>query len=110
MGLTSYKPLSTRGGRQVSAEKWLEITVARSRACNRRAFELLPVIEELRAAGATSLRDIADGLVQRRIPTPGGRRALHPVQVKRVLTHIRWHRSNLEWQEQLRTLAAARGE
>jgi Recombinase len=96
-----------RGGRRGSAERRAEIALANSRAADSRGYELSPVIEELRAAGSRSLREIAAGLTERRIPTPRGRRCWHPVQVKRVLTHIRWHRSNLEWQE---SLAAARGE
>jgi hypothetical protein len=102
--------MAQRGGRQVSAERWIEITLEVSRAADRRAWELLPVIEELRAAGARSPKEIADGLIERRIPTPRGRRAWHPSQVRRVLSQIRWHRSHLEHQERLRALAAARGE
>jgi hypothetical protein len=95
-----------RGGRRGSAERRAEIGLANSRAGDERGHKLAPVIDELRAAGSRSLREIAEGLTERRIPTPRGRRAWHAVQVRRVLSQIRWHRSHLEWQEQLR----ARGE
>jgi len=44
----------------------------RNENAQRRAADLLPVIETIRAAGATSLRQIADGLNQRGIPTVRG--------------------------------------
>src|SRR5215207_8624162 len=50
----------------------------------RRAGELTPVIEEVRAAGASSLRQIAAGLNQRSILAARGG-AWSPMQVKRVL-------------------------
>ena len=50
----------------------------------RRAAELAPVIAEVRAAGAFSLRQIAAGLNQRGIPTARGG-AWSAMQVKRVL-------------------------
>jgi hypothetical protein len=50
----------------------------------RRAAELAPAIEEVRAAGAGSLRQIAAGLNQRGIMTARGG-AWSAVQVKRVL-------------------------
>jgi len=84
--------------------------LARSTAADRRGWELLPVIEAIRAAGAQSLREIAEALVERRIPTPLGRRCWHPAQVQRTLTAARWYRVNLEHKERLRALAAARGE
>ena len=54
----------------------------------RRAEKLAPVIAEVRAAGASSLRQIAAGLNQRGIPTARGG-AWSAVQVKRVLEHSR---------------------
>src|SRR3954454_460365 len=50
----------------------------------RRAVGLAPVIEEVRAAGASSLRQIAAGLNERGIPTTQGG-MWSAVQVKRVL-------------------------
>jgi len=49
-----------------------------------RAADLLPIIEELRAAGAASLRALAAGLDARGITTPRGA-AWTPTQVARVL-------------------------
>jgi DNA invertase Pin-like site-specific DNA recombinase len=49
-----------------------------------RAADLAPVIAELQTAGATSLRAIAVGLNERRIPTARGRN-WSPTQVMRVL-------------------------
>jgi Recombinase len=51
---------------------------------NNRASDLLPIIEELRAAGALSLRQIAAELNAKGIKTVRGR-AWSAVQVKRVL-------------------------
>ena len=53
----------------------------------RRAAELAPAIEEVRAAGAGSLRQIAAGLNQRGIPSVRGG-AGSAVQVKRVLERV----------------------
>jgi DNA invertase Pin-like site-specific DNA recombinase len=46
-----------------------------------------PVIAELRASGATSLRQIADALNARSIPTPRGA-TWQPAQVKRLLERL----------------------
>ena len=46
-----------------------------------------PVIAELRASGATSLRQIADALNARSIPTPRGAK-WQPAQVKRLLERL----------------------
>jgi DNA invertase Pin-like site-specific DNA recombinase len=80
------------GGRRVSAERWQEIgegavVVARQaqmeRAAERRDL-VLPVIRQLRASGATSLRAIAAGLKDRGIEAPRGG-DWSAVQVKRIL-------------------------
>ena len=89
----------------MDGEDRAEIALANSRAADERGYKLAPVIDELRAAGSRSLREIAEGLQGRRIPTPRGQRVWHAVQVARIIRQIRWHRSNLEWQE---SLAAAR--
>jgi DNA invertase Pin-like site-specific DNA recombinase len=52
-----------------------------------RAVELAPIIKEVRAAGASSLRQIAVGLNQRGIPAARGG-AWSAVQVKRVLERV----------------------
>ena len=63
-------------------------------ADKRAATLVLPVIHELQAAGATSLRQIAAGLNERNIATPrGGEWSAVPVQ--RALTSARWYRENL---------------
>lgn len=56
----------------------------RSEASQRRASDLLPVIESIRAEGAQSLRQIAAGLNQRGIATARGGE-WSPAQVMRVL-------------------------
>ena len=90
------------GGRRVSRERWAEIRlaagVARSAEADKRAaLEVLPVIETIKAAGATSLRQIAAGLNERNITTPRGGE-WSAVQVQRVLTAARWYRVNAEEQ------------
>lgn len=53
-----------------------------------RAADLSPIIAELQAGGAASLRAIAAGLNERRIPTAGGGTQWSAVQVSRVLDRI----------------------
>jgi DNA invertase Pin-like site-specific DNA recombinase len=53
-----------------------------------RAADLSPIIKELQAAGATSLRNIAAGLNARGIPTSRGDGEWSAVQVARVLERI----------------------
>jgi DNA invertase Pin-like site-specific DNA recombinase len=87
------------GGRRVSAERWAEIgleaRLARTTEADKRAAEMLPVIRELHAAGATSLRQIAAGLNARNITTPRGGE-FSAVQVQRVMTAARWYQRNQE--------------
>ena len=63
-----------KGGRRVSAERWAEIgfaaRVARIAEADKRGHELLPVIETIKAAGATSLREIAAALNAQGITAP----------------------------------------
>jgi DNA invertase Pin-like site-specific DNA recombinase len=97
------------GGRRVSAERWAEIRltagVVRGAEADKRAATLvLPVIRELQAAGATSLRQIAAGLNERNITTPRGGE-WSAVQVQRAMTAARWHASNQEHQQRLRERA-----
>jgi DNA invertase Pin-like site-specific DNA recombinase len=61
---------------------------ARQREAADRAADLAPVIAELQAAGATSLRAIADGLNAQNIPTARGQGEWSAVQVARVLEHL----------------------
>jgi DNA invertase Pin-like site-specific DNA recombinase len=57
---------------------------AKASAANGRASCLAPIIADIRTAGATSLRQIADALNARGIPTPRGS-TWRAVQVKRVI-------------------------
>lgn len=50
-----------------------------------RAADIAPIIKDLQAAGAESLRDIARGLNEAGIPTPRGQGEWSAVQVKRTL-------------------------
>ena len=52
---------------------------------NARAADVAPVIAELQASEATSLRAIADGLNARKIPTARGNGEWAATQVMRVL-------------------------
>jgi DNA invertase Pin-like site-specific DNA recombinase len=65
------------GGRRVSRERWAEIGVearlGRAAEAEKSAATLvLPVIRELQAAGAVSLRQIAAGLNEKNVATPRG--------------------------------------
>jgi DNA invertase Pin-like site-specific DNA recombinase len=53
-----------------------------------RASDIAPIIEDLQAAGKTSLRSIADGLNEAGIPTARGRGSWSAVQVQRVLRRL----------------------
>jgi hypothetical protein len=53
-----------------------------------RAAELAPVIKALHAAGATTLKAIADGLNAQRIPTASGKGLWIPRQVARILRRL----------------------
>lgn len=50
-----------------------------------KAADVLPLIRQAQAAGATTLQAIADAMAARGIPTPGGRGGWHPSTVSRVL-------------------------
>ena len=55
-----------------------------------RAADVLPLIEQARRAGATTLQQLADALAARGVPTPSGRGARwRPVQVARVMGRYR---------------------
>jgi DNA invertase Pin-like site-specific DNA recombinase len=87
------------GGRRVSRERWAEIRLearlARTAEAEKRAATLvLPVIHELRAGGAVSLRQIAAGLNEKNVATPRGGGEWSAVQVQRALRHARWYHAN----------------
>ena len=54
----------------------------RTQTATERAEDLAPVLQELREAGAVSLRLLAEGLNKKGIPAPRGG-AWRPMQVKR---------------------------
>ncbi len=68
-------------GRGVSAAG-VQVRQDRSK---KRAADLLPIIAEIKGAGATTLRAIAQGLTDRSIPTPRGGSVWSATQVVRVL-------------------------
>jgi DNA invertase Pin-like site-specific DNA recombinase len=96
------------GGRRVSRERWVEISLnasaVRTADADKRAAALLPVIESIRAGGAKSLRQIAAGLNERNIAARRGG-DWSAVQVKRILTAARWYQVNQEHQQRLRERA-----
>lgn len=73
-------PEGSKLGARVSAE-------VRSLAAGHFAHRLLPVVDELRAAGATSLHQLAAGLTERGIPTPRGG-AWTATAVRRALLRV----------------------
>jgi len=62
--------------------------LVRSAEAEKRAADLMPVIADLRSKGATSLREIAEGLNQHGIATARGGE-WSAVQVSRVLEYAR---------------------
>ena len=73
--LRAGSPEQARAANAVKAERALA-----------RVGDLLPLIEQARRAGATTLQQLAAALVARGVPTPSGRSVRwHPVQVARML-------------------------
>jgi DNA invertase Pin-like site-specific DNA recombinase len=68
-------------GKVPTAKHRVLSTAALGRKADGRAADLAPTIKELQAAGATTLRAIADGLNARRIPTSRGSGEWSAVQV-----------------------------
>jgi DNA invertase Pin-like site-specific DNA recombinase len=75
-------------GARLSAKARAAGSKAGARAAAARAADIAPTIVELRAGGAVSLRDIADGLNARGIPTSRGVGAWSATQVARVLSRM----------------------
>lgn len=78
-------------GSVISAEArqaGVEARVAKAKA---RAADLMPVIEEIRQCGVTSLGGIADALTAKGIPTARGHAQWSAAQVQRVLAAIDAH-------------------
>jgi DNA invertase Pin-like site-specific DNA recombinase len=82
------KKLGGNRGVTPTAKMWKASGAALRKRADARAADIAPIIAELRAAGATSLRAIADGLNARRIPTARGSRTWSAVQVMRVLERL----------------------
>ena len=74
-----------RAGAKVTAQMRRHSIEARSEAASARARDLAPIITELRAQGAQSLREIATALMDRGIPTARGGNEWTPAAVARVL-------------------------
>lgn len=74
-------------GAVLTAEAKALGTAARVAKANGRAADLLPVIAEIRAAGATTLQAVADALNAKGIPTARGG-TWSPVQVRRVEARV----------------------
>ena len=88
--LTSTKRGRSRG-RKTTRERVLAARLAAAVAANKRIASerdaaLAPIIAEIRAAGAATLRDIAAGLNQRGIPTTRGTASWSRAQVNRVMS------------------------
>jgi len=60
-------------------------SAAASAQARQRAQDVLPLIRQAQAAGATTLQSIASAMSARGIPSPGGRGGWHPATVSRVL-------------------------
>jgi DNA invertase Pin-like site-specific DNA recombinase len=76
-----------RGVTPSAKARKLAAEALRERAASR-AADIAPIIAELQAGGAESLRAIADGLNEAGIPTPRGHGQWSAVQVQRTLTRI----------------------
>lgn len=71
-------------GRSPSEEDRASSAAVRAAVARQRANSLRPILDELRATGATSLRALAQGLNSRSVPAPRGGQ-WNPVQVLRVI-------------------------
>ena len=82
------KKLGGNRGVKPTAKMRALSTAALQRRANARAADFAPVIADLQAAGAMSLRAIAEGLNAKKIPTARGSGKWSAVQVARVLQRI----------------------
>ena len=71
-------------GRTLSDAERAQGRAVQAAAARERALSLLPIVDEIRATGVTTLAGIASGLTARGIPTCQGN-AWKPMQVSRVL-------------------------
>jgi DNA invertase Pin-like site-specific DNA recombinase len=77
-----------RAGAKLTAKARMAGCKARKESADAKAADLAPIIKELQAAGATSLRAIAAGLNEQGIPTANGEGDWQAVQVSRVLARL----------------------
>lgn len=77
-----------RGATPSAKARKLAAEALRERAASRAADTLAPIIAELQAGGAESLRAVADGLNQASIPTARGQGKWSAMQVQRTLARI----------------------
>jgi len=75
-------------GKPPTAKMRKRSAAVRQESASKRAADLKPTIEELQAAGVTSLRGIAAALSARGIPTSRGEGEWSAVQVQRVLARL----------------------
>jgi DNA invertase Pin-like site-specific DNA recombinase len=75
-------------GSMPTAEAWAASAASKRATASKRAADLAETIRNLQAAGATSLRKIADGLNEAGIPTATGTGIWSAVQVQRVLARL----------------------
>ena len=61
---------------------------ARSRQVAARTADVLPVVRQIQAEGATSLREIARGLYAQGVQTPNGKEHWSAAQVRRMLQYV----------------------
>ena len=91
--LAAAKARGTKlGGRRVSAERFAEIAASgrkvRTATATKEAASLMPIIQEIRNSGASTLRAIAAELNAREIETPRKVGEWTAVQVVRVLKRL----------------------
>jgi DNA invertase Pin-like site-specific DNA recombinase len=76
-------------GAKLTAKARMAGCKARAERAEAKAADLAPIIRDMQAAGATSLRAIAAALNERGIPTANGQNEWRAVQVSRVLARLR---------------------
>lgn len=83
--LRAAKVRGVKLGTAASSTTAAKARAALSQSARQKAVNLLPVVESVRAAGATSLRAIATALEARGVRTPSGKVQWHAATVARVM-------------------------
>ncbi len=65
-------------------QAWVAVA-AKSAQARARAADVLPYLDAARRAGARTLRELAEALTNRGVPTPAGKGGWRPEQVRKVL-------------------------